>query len=65
MGCLGAVAGSILCFIAPGYLCIYISKSKRFFAAENWLYAAFVILGCITLVGGTAISVYQILEFAE
>ncbi|EEQ99924.1 10 transmembrane domain, possible aa transporter, putative [Perkinsus marinus ATCC 50983] len=65
MGIVGAIAGSILCFIAPGYFCISISKSKRFFAAENWLYAAFVILGCITLVGGTAISVYQILEFAE
>ncbi|KAF4649237.1 Solute carrier 38 member [Perkinsus olseni] len=65
MGIVGAIAGSILCFIAPGYFCISTSKSKKFFARENWLYAAFVILGCITLVGGTAISVYQILEFFQ
>jgi len=63
MGIVGAIAGSILCFIAPGYFCISTSKSKKFFAKENWLCASFVILGCITLVGGTAISVYQILEF--
>ncbi|KAF4678658.1 Solute carrier 38 member [Perkinsus olseni] len=65
MGIVGAIAGSILCFIAPGYFCISTSKSKKFSARENWLYAAFVILGCITLVGGTAISVYQILEFFQ
>ncbi|KAF4686372.1 Solute carrier 38 member [Perkinsus olseni] len=65
MGIVGAISGSILCFIAPGYFCISTSKSKKFFAPENWLYAAFVILGCITLVGGTAISVYEILQFAE
>ncbi|KAF4663069.1 Solute carrier 38 member [Perkinsus chesapeaki] len=65
MGIVGAISGSILCFIAPGAFCVSISKSKKFFDKENWLYSGFVIWGCITLLGGTAISVYEIIEYAK
>lgn len=64
LGLVGAIAGSILSFIAPGAFALAISEKRfKFFCRENIKPSLLFIFGCITLVLGTCISFYQIIEY--
>ncbi|KAF4651568.1 Solute carrier 38 member [Perkinsus olseni] len=54
LGVVGAISGSILCFLAPGGFNIAVSKSKRLLAPENAKRTGIFIFGCFTLVVGTS-----------
>ncbi|EER06097.1 amino acid transporter, putative [Perkinsus marinus ATCC 50983] len=63
LGVVGAISGSILCFLAPGGFNVAISKSKRLFAPENAKYTSIFMFGCFTLVVGTSVAAFQVVDY--
>ncbi|KAF4726071.1 Solute carrier 38 member [Perkinsus olseni] len=63
LGVVGAISGSILCFLAPGGFNIAVSKSKRLLAPENAKCTGIFIFGCFTLVVGTSVAAFQVVDY--
>ncbi|KAF4661660.1 Solute carrier 38 member [Perkinsus olseni] len=62
LGLVGAIAGSIVCFLGPGAFNLVLAKGKMF-AWKNWWYWLMIVVGLVSLVLGTWVSLDGVIDF--
>ncbi|EER08191.1 10 transmembrane domain, possible aa transporter, putative [Perkinsus marinus ATCC 50983] len=64
LGLVGAIAGSIVCFLGPGAFNIVLAKGKgNIYAWKNWWYWLMIVVGLVSLVLGTWVSLVGVIDF--